>query len=285
MKIERVLLLAILLVCLIIGGSVLSWIYKEPQDSREITLYGNVDVRQVDLGFRVFGRVEKMPFEEGDFVPKGAFLASIEEQPYADQVREAFAKMKASRLSLENAKIIYQRRHALIEEGGVSQEDYENALTARNVLQEDLKGARASLGVALTNYHDTKAYCPADGTILTRVREPGTVVLQGEPIYTLSVISPVWIRAYVPERLLGEIYPGMEGAIFTDTQQGKAYRGKIGFISPVAEFTPKTVESTELRTDLVYRIRVYADNPDWGLKQGMPVTVKLSRGKRNSDSR
>ncbi|MBS0624562.1 MAG: efflux RND transporter periplasmic adaptor subunit [Verrucomicrobia bacterium] len=240
-----------------------------------ITLYGNVDVRQVDIGFRVYGRVDSMPFEEGDFVPKGALMASIDPQPYADQVIKAEAALKASQFSLENAEQIFKRRQELVEIGGVSEEDYENALTARDVDLEKLKEAAASLGVAQTDLNNTKAYCPADGTILTRVREPGTVVLQGEPVYTLSLLSPVWIRAYVPEPLLGVIYPGMEAEVHTDTKNGKVYKGTIGFISPVAEFTPKTVETTQLRTDLVYRIRIYADNPDWCLKQGMPVTVKL----------
>lgn len=249
--------------------------FRHKEQSRSIVLYGNVDVRQVDIGFRVYGKVNSMPFEEGDFVPKGAFMASIEEQPYADQELKAEAALESARLTLENAKQIFLRRQELVGDGGVSQEDYDNALTALGVAEQQVKEATAALGVAKTDLRNTKAICPADGTILTRVREPGTVVLQGEPVYTLSLISPVWVRAYVPEPLLGVIYPGMPAEVFTDTKGGKVYKGKIGFISPVAEFTPKTVESTELRTDLVYRIRIYADNPDWGLKQGMPVTVRL----------
>jgi HlyD family secretion protein len=72
----------------------------------------------------------------------------------------------------------------------------------------------------------------------------------------------------------------MEADITTDMPHGKVYKGKIGFISPIAEFTPKTVETTQLRTDLVYRLRIYVDNPDFHLKQGMPVTVKLKIGER-----
>lgn len=265
-------------------GAVCAWgLYYFKQlsfPSHEITLYGNVDVRQVDLGFRVFGRVDQMPFEEGDFVEEGTFMASIEKEPYADQAKEAKARVNAIAFGLSNAEQIYLRREALVEEGGVSQEDYDNALTARNVLKENLVEAVAALGVAETNLADTEIFCPSNGIILTRVREPGSVVLQSEPVYTLSLISPVWVRAYVPEPLLGVIYPGMEADIYTDTKNGQVYHGKIGFISPVAEFTPKTVETTELRTDLVYRIRIYADNPDWGLKQGMPVTVKLKNGNR-----
>lgn len=265
---------ALTLAILAVAGTFL-WAIKKDHKERSITLYGNVDVRQVDIGFRVYGKVISMPFEEGDFVPKGSFMAAIEEQPYADQVLKADAMLQAALLSLENAEQIFLRRQELVGDGGVSQEDYENAETARDIAIEQVKETTAALGVAQTELRNTKAYCPADGTILTRVREPGTVVLQGEPVYTLSLISPVWVRAYVPEPLLGVIYPGMPADVFTDTKDGKVYKGKIGFISPVAEFTPKTVQSTELRTDLVYRIRVYADNPDWGLKQGMPVTLRL----------
>ena len=81
--------------------------FRHKEQSRSIVLYGNVDVRQVDIGFRVYGKVNSMPFEEGDFVPKGAFMASIEEQPYADQELKAEAALESARLTLENAKQIF----------------------------------------------------------------------------------------------------------------------------------------------------------------------------------
>jgi HlyD family secretion protein len=134
----------------------------------------------------------------------------------------------------------------------------------------------AILDKALTNLEDTQIFCPTDGTILTRIREPGSVVNIGEAVYTLSIKSPVWIRTYVTEPNLGKIYPSMKAEVITDS--GGSYIGHIGFISPVAEFTPKNVESLELRVDLVYRLRVVVDDPDHFLKQGMPVTVKLKLG-------
>lgn len=255
---------------------------KHRSDQKTITLYGNVDVRQVDLSFRVNGRVIGMPFEEGDFVPKGTLTAWLEEEPYLDQVKEAEANLQAAYFTLLNAEEIFNRRDALIESGSISQEDYDNAKTARDVAFENVKSMQAALGVAKKNLADTKVYAPSDGTILTRIKEPGSVVLESDPVYTLSLISPIWVRAFVPEPLLGEIDFGMEAKIYTDTSDDKAYIGHIGFISPVAEFTPKTVESTNLRTDLVYRIRIYADNPDWRLKQGMPVTVRIDRGSKQN---
>jgi HlyD family secretion protein len=98
----------------------------------------------------------------------------------------------------------------------------------------------------------------------------------------LQLLSPVWIRTYVTERDLGRIRLGMPADIYTDSRPNKPYHGQIGFISPVAEFTPKNVETTNLRTDLVYRLRVIVSDRDYGLQQGMPVTVKLKLKSKDS---
>jgi len=258
--------------------------YQRKQPSDFLVLYGNVDVRQVDLGFRVSGRVQKMLFEEGDFVPQGVLMGALDKQPYLDQERQARAIMQSTAISLKYADIVLKRRKELVVSGSVSQEDYDNALSARDVSASTLKQNEASLGVSITNLKDTEVFSPADGTILTRVREPGTVVREADPIYTLSLISPVWIRAFVAEPFLGLVYPGMPAEVYTDTPGGEVYKGHVGFISPTAEFTPKTVETTELRTDLVYRLRIIADNPDKGLRQGMPVTVKLYLKQKNEEA-
>lgn len=241
--------------------------------NKELTLYGNVDVRQVNLGFRVPGLVEKMVFEEGDQVRTGDIVAALDPEPYMDQLREARAQAASIKIDLANAETLLLRREELIGSGGVSQEEYDDAKTSYERLKANLEQAEAAVGVRLTNVKDTRVYAPTEGTILTRVREPGSVVREGDPVYSVSIIDPVWIRAFVSEPELGRIYPGMKAKILTDSN--RTYEGHIGFISPVAEFTPKNVETTKLRVDLVYRIRVVADNPDHYLKQGMPVTVKL----------
>lgn len=239
----------------------------------EIVLYGNVDVRQVEIGFRVSGRVAALYFEEGDVVAKDALMAVLDQSPYDSQIAEAKANVASIQANLENANLLLTRRQLAVGCGGVSREDVDNAEASRNELLANLHAAEAALAIAVDHMNYTEVRAPTDGIILSRIREPGTVVNPADPIYTLSVTSPVWIRAYVDEPQLGSIYYGMKAEIHTDS--GQIYSGKIGFISPVAEFTPKTVETTKLRTDLVYRLRIYADNPDRYLKQGMPVTVKL----------
>lgn len=263
-----------LLVALLVIIGTLSYVsYRTRHESDPFVLYGNVDVRQVQTSFRVSGRVTTMPFQEGDLVTKDTLMGVLDPQPYLDEVRRQEAALEGMIIQLKNANLILDRRIALKSDGGVSQEDYEDTLSSRDQIQASVEQTKASLGVAITNLKDTKVYAPNDGTILTRVREPGSVVREGDPIYTLSLLSPVWIRAFVSESVLGKIYPGMKAQVLCDG--GCNYEGQIGFISPVAEFTPKTVETTQLRADLVYRIRVIVDNPDLLLKQGMPVTVKL----------
>ena len=116
---------------------------------------------------------------------------------------------------------------------------------------------------------------PSDGTIIARVREPGSMVASQSAVYSLSLDKPVYVRAYVGERDLGRIAPGTAVHVKSDSGE-KIYRGQIGFISPRAEFTPKSVETTDLRTDLVYRLRIVLPGAARALRQGMPVTVQIT---------
>jgi HlyD family secretion protein len=270
---KKVFIALAVVVLLILVGMGCYYLFRGKQKSNDLVLYGNVDVRQVDISFRVSGRVAELYFEEGDFVAKDSLMAILDKSPYDSQISQAEANVESIVANLENANILLERRQVAVDFGGVSQEEVDNAYASSSELLANFFAAEAALNVALDNMNYTEVRAPTDGVILSRIREPGTVVNVADPVYTLSVCSPVWIRAFVDEPQLGSIYYGMKADIYTDS--GKVYTGQIGFISPVAEFTPKTVETTQLRTDLVYRLRIYADNPDRYLKQGMPVTVKL----------
>ncbi len=221
-------------------------------------------------------------YEEGDYVKKGCLMATLDETPYISQVQEAKANVTATKVNLKNANTLLKRRMELIGIGGVSQEDLDNAHANRDQLWANLLQAKAALEVAQDNLNYTKVNAPTDGIILTRIREPGTVAQPSEPVLTLSVSSPVWIRAFIDEPDLGAVYYGMPAEVYSDVKGSRVYKGSVGFISPMAEFTPKTVETKELRTDLVYRLRIYVDNPDHHLLQGMPVTVKLKLKEKKS---
>jgi HlyD family secretion protein len=183
--------------------------------------------------------------------------------------------------ALAEAESAYRKAEAQFEKrykvnkAAISEEDYDNAYYSLEEMRSLYEKNKAETERALTNLEDTQMYCPTDGVVLTRIREPGSVLNPGEPVFTVSIKNPVWIRAYISEPDLGKIYFGMPAEIITDTKGLQTFKGHIGFISPVAEFTPKTVQSLDLRTDLVYRLRIYVDDPTHALKQGMPVTARF----------
>ena len=273
---SRSLTIILILLSAAIVASFLFW-KEEHSNEKVLVLYGNVDIRQVDLGFRVMGRVNKLYFDEGDLVKQGDLVAELDQQPYLDQWEQAKAHVESIRAQLIQAERNYDRRKRLLGSSSVSQQDFEDAESSRDQLRAQMAEAIAAVGTTETNLKDTKAYCPTEGWILTRIREPGTITNVGEPVFTVSIKSPLWIRAYISEPSLGEIYSGMSADVHTDVKGGRVYHGKIGFISPMAEFTPKTVQSPELRTDLVFRLRVYVEDPDDYLRQGQPVTIVLQK--------
>jgi len=179
---------------------------------------------------------------------------------------EATAASEQARAALKSAQ-----ESLKLAELGPRREDIDAA-------KSQLEAENASLAQAERRLADANLVAPGGGVVLTRVREPGAIVGVGETIYAVTITAPVWVRTYVAEPDLGRIWPGMPVEVATDA--GKTYRGQIGFISPVAEFTPKSVETKELRTSLVYRVRIVVEGETGGLLQGMPVTVfvKVDKG-------
>jgi len=265
----------IVLAILIFATSLYYYFEISEKNANEIILFGNIDIRAVDLGFRVFGRLDHMNFEEGDLIHKGDLLATLDKTPYEDELEAAKADIEDKKSVYQNATLVFNRKRNLLKTKVVSQQTFDDAKSAREQALAELHVAKARFSDANTKYKDTELNSPHDGIILTRAREIGSVVQPGETVYVLALDEPIWVRAYINETNLGRIYPGMKAKIYTDSRKTQPYEGQIGFISPVAEFTPKSVETEELRTKLVYRLRILISNRDRYLRQGMPVTVKI----------
>lgn len=292
-----------------------------------LRLYGNVDIREVQLAFRQPGRVAAMKFEEGDVVEAGAPMALLDAASYRDalaaaeaavaiaraerdkmrrglrpqeiaQAREALNQAQAAAL---DSRRNFERQSSLLATGAVSQRTVDAARAANEQAAAAVKSAQAALSQATegaraedieaaegrlaaaeaaraqaaTALADATLRAPSGGTVSARVREPGSMVTSQSPVYTLSLDAPIYVRAYVGEPDLGRIAPGTQVQVRTDGSS-KVYHGQVGFISPRAEFTPKTVETADLRTDLVYRLRIVVRDADRALRQGMPVTIDVA---------
>lgn len=320
-------IILLLLLSVLVGG----WYWWKHQESERlnspVVFYGNVDIREVRLGFRVSGRVREVLKEEGDRIGAGEIVARLDDEPYRNAVAQAEAQVEslaarveelkngnrpeeidrarknlaAAQAKQEHAQIIFNRQKRLIATSAVAQQDFDNArsaLQASTALRDaaqaalnllnagtrneqiaqaeaNLAAARATLAQARTNLADTVLVAPEAGVALTRVVEPGSIVQAGSVILSESLTNPVRVRAYAPEPQLGLVHPGREVLVFTDSRP-EPYHGQIGDVSPRAEFTPKSVETPELRIALVYRFRVIIRDADQGLRQGMPVTIRLA---------
>lgn len=274
--------IAIIVIILGIIISAILFVVNNRKGSKNVLeLFGNVEIRQVDLSFQVDGKIDRMLKEEGDYVKKGDLVAVLDKRDYEANYAKAKAGVAQSKALYDNAECMYIRQAPLVCDNTISPQDYDTLLNTRNQTKANYESALAIQLDAKNKLDYTQVYCPEDGIITTRIQEAGANVGKNQPIYTLSKHKPIWIRGFVSERDLGNIKYKMEARILTDsvdpkTGKKREYKGWIGYISPVAEFTPKTVQTTDLRTDLVYRIRVYVYDIDSFLRQGMPTTIKIN---------
>ena len=315
---------------LAIGYGLLRFWEQPKTDPNRLLLYGNVDLRQVELAFNNSERVAEVLVQEGDRVTRGQILGRLDTRRLKaqeataeatvqgqqamvqklhsgsrpEEIAQAEANVVSAKADLVNADQTWRR---LLSLGGLT--------SGRAISQQDLDGAKAALGVARARVTveekaldlaaigprqediaqgeaqlradqaqldllqlkltDADLISPTRAEVRSRLLEPGEMASPQRPIFNLAITDPKWIRAYVSETDLGRVHPGTKAAISADGFPGRTFPGWIGFISPVAEFTPKAVQTEVLRSSLVYEIRVFVRDPQDDLRLGMPATVSL----------
>jgi len=358
-----------------------------------IALSGNIDVTQVDLAFKIPGRLSRRLVEEGDNVAGGqrlavlddtdqqlqlkkaladmdyasAVLAELEAGSRPDEIRRARAAAQQARFNLKElqngsrdqeiaeaeadlaramadertarsqwtlAKDDFSRYESVFADGGISRQAFETYRTrldsatnaasaaasrrqaaeqrlslrregsrkerirqARSALvqaeaayalveagprQETIDQARAkmqaagaALAVARQQLADTELFSSFDGVVLSTSAEPGSYLNPGSPVLTVGDITNVWVRAFVSETDLGRIRLNQQAEVTVDAYPDRSWKGRVSYISSAAEFTPRSVQTTEERTNLVYRIKIQLNNPDGALKPGMPADAVI----------
>lgn len=361
--------------------------------SESIALSGNIDVTQVDLAFKIPGRLSHRLVEEGDNVASGqrmavldetdqqlqvqkaladmdyasAVLAELEAGSRPDEIRRARAAVEQARFNLNElqngsrdqeiaeaeadlaramadertaksqftlAKNDFSRYEAVFADGGISRQAFETyrtrldsaantasaaasrrqaaeqrlslrregsrkerirqassalaqaeaayALVKAGPRQEAIDQARAkkqtagaALAVARQQLAETELFASFDGVVLSTSAEPGSYLNPGSPVLTVGDIVNVWVRAFVSETDLGRIRLNQEAEVTVDAYPDRSWKGRVSYISSAAEFTPRSVQTTEERTNLVYRIKIQLSNPDGALKPGMPADAVI----------
>lgn len=326
-------LVAIALIAVLVVGGLFWWPDRDADPASPLTLYGNVDIRQVALAFDGNGRVAELRAEEGERVKAGAVLAVLDTRTLALQAEQARFQIDAQRQSLlrlrngSRPQEIAQARSrvaaaqaesahaaqdlarlerivATTQGRAVSAQDVDRARSALQVARarseeqrealrlaelgpraEDIAGAEAQLKASQAQLalleHEIglgELRAPTDGVVRSRLLEPGDMATPQRPVFALALIRPKWVRVHVGEADLGRIRPGMAARVITDSDPDRPIEGRVGYISSVAEFTPKSVQTEELRTSLVYEVRVRVDDTDDVLRLGQPATVRLAQG-------
>ena len=137
--------------------------------------------------------------------------------------------------------------------------------------QAQVASAKAALSVAEIQLARTELHAPFAGIVLSRNVEPGEVVSPSQEVFSMADLSRVDLKVFVGETEIGKIKPGQPVDVKTDTFPDKTYTGRVAFISPQAEFTPKIIQTHKERVKLVYLVKVSIPNPDLELKSGMPA--------------
>lgn len=225
-----------------------------------------------------------------------------------EEIRQARAQRDAARVAVTDAEAVHRRQLDLVAQNFVSRQQADSAahaleraraqlkaaeegvrLAELGPRREDVAAARANLAASEAaanllrrDLKEGELLAPASGVVENRILEPGDMASPARPVLTLALTDPVWVRVWLPETLLGWVPVGARASVNTDSQPGKAYRAWVGFVSPSAEFTPKSVETTEIRASLVYQARVFVCDGHEALRLGMPatVTIKLDQAPR-----
>jgi HlyD family secretion protein len=271
-------ILIVLIFIVIVSGAYYWWHVSNQETTleSELVLYGNIDVREVRLAFNGSEHVGEILVDEGDHVKSGQLLARLHTARLQAALDRARADANAVKAEAMVAQLSYQRIKKMAARKLASKEAEDEAEGKSRAAAARVVAAEAAVAEKAQVIKDAELYAPVSGVVRERIVEVGDFVTPQTPVLTLSLLNPVWVRTYLPESYLGRIKPGATARITTDSYPGKVYKGWIGSISPTAEFTPKNIETTELRTRLVYQVRVFACNPQFEMRLGMPATVHIS---------
>jgi HlyD family secretion protein len=264
---------------------------------------GFVEATEVTVSAEVTGRLQDLYVDEGDRVAAGAPMALIDTTTYALRLAEAMAQRyaaengeAAARLQIEKAELDsslaereYARISRLVETGSANRQQYDQAetryrqaLVAAGLARSSLKAAEADLARVEANINIIKEHlancrptAPLGGTVVTIYTDPGELGVSGKALIRIAALDTVWVKIYLPPDDLTGVKLGDRALVDPEDGRSRPIEGRVTWISPEAEFTPKNIQTREARADLIYAVKVTIPNPEGDLKIGMPVMVRI----------
>jgi len=270
---KRLILAGIVLMVGIVIALFLRFVNSHGQDA--LMLSGNVEVTEVNLGFKVAGRVQRLFTDEGRAVAQGDRIAALDSAELESLVNQNKASVRNAEAQLEKARKDHDRFTTLYRDGVIASQQMDATKAAYDAATSQLQLSRAALRTSAVRLKDSVVYAPLHGVVLKKNVEEGETVAAGEPVMTIGDLKNPWVKVYIKEDNLGFIKLGQKAEVQVDSFPGKKYEGTITYISSEAEFTPRTVQTREERVKLVFGVKVNVKNQHAELKPGMPADVKI----------
>jgi HlyD family secretion protein len=283
----------------------------------DISASGTIETTEVTVSAKVGGQIMSLLADEGSVVNSGDTLAIIDRSDLEIQLAQANANGSAAEAqyklavigarsedlaqavaTLKSAQDDLSRSEVLVKEHSISQKQFDDAQTRfvlaqqsyeklkKGLRPEEIEAARARRDQAAAQADairkkivDSYVLAPVDGVVTQKVMEQGEIVLPNGSLFRISRLARVHLIIYVSEEELARVKLGQEAHVSTDGSPGKMFPGKVTYISSVAEFTPKNIQTKEDRTKLVFGVKIEVPNPEFILKPGMPADAVISVGK------
>lgn len=302
----------VVVVGLVAVGAATAFLMHRHDDAPALRLTGTIEARDVEVGSQVGGRVAVVHVDEGDTVPAGGPVVTLETDLLDPQIDEQTAKLAEARARLEllvrgpraedvvrarleweNAETERARMERLLKGGAASQQQYDSAQTRAALLREVLRAlengsraediAAARAAVAREQGHlayleqrreESVVRAPSEGVVQTIDLNPGDLVSAGAPVARLLAPGDLWVRGYIPEPQLGRVHVGQHASVAIDTWPDRVFTGRVVEIRDRGEYTPRNIQTISQRADQVFAVKVVLD-PSPELKAGMAAIVTL----------
>jgi HlyD family secretion protein len=284
---KKLILVAVAIV--VAAGGVIAWLVlsKPALPPGFAGVNGRLEAKQVDIATKYPGRIKEVLAEEGDTVDEGQVVATMDTEPLEAELRNAEAKIREAEdnrrtalaeVVVKKAELAYsdkqyKRSKELVVRGAVSEQERDIDLAHRDTSQAALLGAQAqavrtqsAIDAATAEAERIKAEikdsvlkAPIRGRVQNRLAEPGEVLPAGGKVLALVDLSDVYMYLFLPEAVAGKVPLGAEARIVLDAAPEYPIRAVVSYISPSAQFTPKTVETAEERHNLTFRVKLQLD--------------------------